>query len=292
MGRLHDLKNRFWVNGSFALVTALALATSQIRLLQLFFIFFIVLIAARALWEFSELASRKSVATPRALSLLFAALYIFASFTKAKFPSLWSENLPEIVLGAALFVYFLNFARKKSSSLAGIAISFFGLIYVAIPFGLIVRIAYLSKSPAANLFWLVYLVLVTKSADIGGYFFGKLMGKRKFAGYLSPSKTLEGAVGGLFTSTLFSLIFGIVAKRFDLIESTIPLVNFAWIGLLIGLFSELGDLAESLLKRDAKVKDSGSIPGVGGILDLVDSLLFTSPLLYILLKINAYGIGA
>ncbi|MBU6148593.1 MAG: CDP-archaeol synthase, partial [Verrucomicrobia bacterium] len=118
----------------------------------------------------------------------------------------------------------------------------------------------------------VYLVAVTKMADVGGYFMGRLFGRIKLAPNISPSKTIVGAVFGLISSMLMSLLLSCYIN-IQFFEAMI-------LGLILGVAAELGDLAESVLKRDAQVKDSNQIPGLGGILDLIDSLLFTTPILF------------
>lgn len=299
-----DLKARTLINAGFALISGLAIALSQASYFQLLFVVLIGTMGSIALFEYYRLTQKKGLSIPWKLGILFNFLYIFASFAKAKniyFENPVVENLPEIILALAFFIYFVFFARNRKEPLLHISAAFLGLVYIAIPFGLIIRIAYLSESylspelsSSMGIFWLIYLILVTKSADLGGYFFGHLFGKHKFARHISPNKTLEGALGGLFTSIIFSIALFLIAKNLAIYSSAHSLTHeiliFALFGFFIGLASELGDLAESLLKRDAKVKDSGHLPGIGGILDLVDSLLFTSPLLYILLKTNAFAL--
>ena len=113
--------------------------------------------------------------------------------------------------------------------------------------------------------------------DIGAYFVGRLMGKRKLIPAVSPKKTVEGALGGL----VFSALTGLgVCAYFNLPFS--PLLAFL-IALIVGASGQVGDLAESALKRTANVKDSGSLlPGHGGMLDRIDSLLFGVPLAHLL----------
>jgi CDP-diglyceride synthetase len=127
---------------------------------------------------------------------------------------------------------------------------------------------------------LLAIVGVVKSADVGAYTTGRLIGRHKLIPWLSPGKTLEGFVGGLF----FSGVIG---------ASLAPLFpNFSWpqgliAGVLLGAVGQLGDLFESLLKRDAGVKDSGKVPGFGGVLDILDSPLLAAPVAYWLLKLIA-----
>jgi len=98
---------------------------------------------------------------------------------------------------------------------------------------------------------------------------------------LSPKKTREGAIAGLLGATATSMLFSVIWNKCDIAAGAdFSLLEAGILGLVIGLISQVGDLAESLLKRDAQVKDSNSLPGFGGMLDVVDSLIFTTPLLY------------
>lgn len=148
--------------------------------------------------------------------------------------------------------------------------------------------------------WLVLaVILVCKSFDIGAYFTGRAFGKTKLIPWLSPGKTWEGLVGGAAASALVAL--GVAAAgnaaglwmhwAGDAVNGgqfqpmTLPLGPSAVAGLLIGLVGQFGDLTASLFKRDAGIKDSGgSIPGFGGILDVIDSPIVVAPLAYWLLK--------
>lgn len=220
---------------------------------------------------------------------------MLASFYKTQGPHLYWESLwqriPEIVLALAFFSCFVYYAYKDSSSLLNISTTFLGVVYIAIPFGLVIRTVYFfSYNGMEDLhfqgsWWILYLLAVTKSADMGGYFVGRFFGKRKLAMHLSPNKTLEGALGGLVGSVLVSLLICYLGKRFGHVFQDFTYVGSIWFGLIIGFFGQIGDLAESMLKRDADVKDSNGLPGVGGVLDMADSILFTAPIVYLFLRV-------
>jgi len=139
------------------------------------------------------------------------------------------------------------------------------------------------SSPGSAGAWLVlYVIMVIKLADIGAYFVGSAVGRHKLAPRVSPGKTWEGLVGGVFLATLGAVVLGwaggIIAP--DGAQDVWPSpVRAAFFGIVMAVTGQLGDLVESLLKRDAGQKDSGcSIRGFGGVLDLVDSPLFAAPL--------------
>ncbi|HEX6289359.1 MAG TPA: phosphatidate cytidylyltransferase [Herpetosiphonaceae bacterium] len=128
--------------------------------------------------------------------------------------------------------------------------------------------------------WVVYVLIITFANDTGAYFTGRLWGSHRMAPYISPKKSWEGAVGGLVLATLVG------AGLVPLLGLPIPL----WVGALLGTIGSIagqaGDLAESLIKRQVNIKDSGHIiPGHGGILDRIDSLLFTVPVLYYMITL-------
>lgn len=139
--------------------------------------------------------------------------------------------------------------------------------------------------PAEGFTLLMLPVLVTWAGDTCAYFAGKKLGRRKLAPHISPGKTVEGGVAGLLGAIATGFALGFLLdgyRNFPIAPATAALI-----GLLLGIAGQLGDLAESRLKREAGVKDSGSIlPGHGGMLDRFDALFFTIPLAYGLIVVN------
>jgi len=126
--------------------------------------------------------------------------------------------------------------------------------------------------------WVFYLIFILKMGDAAAYFVGKKFGAHKYIVHISPNKSVEGALAGFAMTVAMSLLSKIYLKE-------VPFWHFLSIGILMGILGQLGDLAESLLKRDTGVKDSGSIPGLGGMLDVIDSLLLAIPVLYYYLAV-------
>jgi phosphatidate cytidylyltransferase len=131
---------------------------------------------------------------------------------------------------------------------------------------------------------ILMLLLAVKSTDIGAYFGGRAIGRHKLIPWLSPGKTWEGLICGLITAALVAMAFAQAIHQ--------PPWKAALFGACIGAIGQLGDLLESLMKRDADVKDSGKlIPGFGGVLDVIDSPLFAAPFAYLWFSIvfKSYG---
>jgi len=168
-----------------------------------------------------------------------------------------------------------------------VAVTTLGFVFVAVMFSFLARLLFvpvLESGVAVPGAWLViWLVAVTKFTDMGAYATGSLIGKHKMIPHISPGKTWEGIIGGV----AFALIIGCGLVALMPVELA---VLGGWgsvitISLILAVLAVLGDLAESVLKRSIGVKDSGqTLPGIGGILDLIDSLCFTAPALYFLLK--------
>ena len=183
-----------------------------------------------------------------------------------------------LLLSAALFQI-----RDLKDYLAAAGSTAFGVIYVGLPIAFLIPIRF--KDPESGFHWIFVLFLVIWAGDIFAYFTGRTMGRHLLFPTISPKKTWEGAVAGFAGSLLAAAVYTHwVWKRADL---TIVLI----LAGLIAIAGQVGDLAESAMKRGANLKDSGSIlPGHGGILDRVDALLFGSVVLWMALRLMELGI--
>jgi phosphatidate cytidylyltransferase len=168
-----------------------------------------------------------------------------------------------------------------------VALSVFGVIYVPYLFNYVCRVAFWPGHSESTKYVLIYLLAVSKFADVGAFLVGSLVGKHKMCPHISPGKTWEGFVGGVLSSLAMSILLIWLAPGQ---VAGIGFKDAVILGLLLSVASTVGDLAESVVKRDAAIKDSGStIPGIGGILDLIDSILFTAPVLYFYLYFVTLG---
>jgi len=171
------------------------------------------------------------------------------------------------------------FEKPHATPVATAALTLFGFFYIPFLFHFLLKIIMGSgMGHLDGIFLAIYLVAVTKCTDIGAYVIGSLVGRHKLSPRISPKKTWEGCAGGVLLSLAVSVV---LVKYYPDHLRPITLLH-AWVlGLLLPAISVVGDLAESVIKRDSQSKDSGAIiPGIGGSLDLIDSLLFTGPLLY------------
>lgn len=193
-------------------------------------------------------------------------------------PEQWMNGLDpfsktDAIILAVLLLLVVTVVQKNKTDYNHISFVLFSSIYVGFGFYYLVETRILENG-VQLLFFILFMIWAT---DSGAYFVGKSMGKRKLWPVISPNKTIEGAVGGIF----FSILVAIISYTVNFVE--MPLVNILIVSILVGVFGQIGDLAESAFKRIYDVKDSGTLlPGHGGILDRLDSALFVFPLLHVL----------
>ncbi len=196
--------------------------------------------------------------------LLIVLLIVDAQWPQANVLS-WSLVLvPLAALTAEVF------HGNTPGSLANWALAIAGALYIGVPLSHVIRL----RIWEGGVNWLILALVGTWICDTGAYFVGRTIGKRKFFPAISPKKTWEGAIGGLVAGVLAVVLFGWFTFG----------LGIGWgivLGLLVVLGATFGDLAESVIKRQMNVKDSGAlIPGHGGMLDRIDSLLFVIPIVY------------
>src|ERR1017187_2825423 len=171
-------------------------------------------------------------------------------------------------------------SRSNTAGILAISTTLFGLMYVPWLLNFIQKINFFPGVDGK--FYVLYFVLVIKFSDTGAYAVGSLIGRHKMIPRISPGKTWEGFGGAIFLSTVASLVF---VHFFGDKMAGMNWLHAVVLGVLLSLTAVIGDLIESLFKREAGVKDSGRLfPGIGGILDLLDSLLFNAPIMYLYLR--------
>jgi phosphatidate cytidylyltransferase len=248
------------------------------------FLGLMLLLAGVGLHEFYDLVSRRGLVCFKGWGIFGGLLLMMSTFfylsqqvAPAKANDFETSILIVFVLGLCLRQFL---SRSNPAGLLAISTTLFGLMYVPWLLNFIQKINFF---PGVNgRFYVFYFILVTKFSDMGAYAVGSLIGKHKMIPRISPGKTWEGFGGAILFSTLGSLCFFKVASHH---LAGMTLLHAVILGVLLSAAAVLGDLIESLFKREASVKDSGKLfPGIGGILDLMDSLLFNAPLMYLYLR--------
>lgn len=217
--------------------------------------------------EFFKMVEKKGIAPFKYVGVIMGLIIPLSVAIEFELTRKW-EFLFIVVLLLSLFL--MQFRRRNNSNaVVDIAVTIFGVLYISWFFSFIIKLRFLPYGASL----VGALVLITKAGDIGAYLFGSRWGKNLLIPRISPKKTIEGALGGLF----FSILASVAAKSF----LDINIFYMILIGAFLGVIAQIGDLCESLIKRDCGVKDaSGAFPGLGGVMDVIDSLLFTAPAFY------------
>lgn len=251
---------------------------------QWLFFLFVAALDCAGLYEYYHLVKDKGVRPLVAGGILVAALYLLMLFLSAQERAPQMAPTATFALGAlGLCLYY--FVRGENP-LLNLATTLFGIFYLAVPAGFVFLICYGFPAEAKHEgpWWVLYLLAVTKMTDVGAYFSGRRWGKTKLAPFLSPNKTIEGAYGGFLAAVGTSLLMWAIAA---LIPQATSSHLFLWdavmLGAVLSIMAQMGDLTESLFKRDAGIKHSSGLLGVGGFLDILDSVIFTTPTLYFFL---------
>ncbi len=240
------------------------------------FLIFAAAIGAVSYYEFSKMAGNRRYYANKIIGLLCVLCLIVNEYLKLIDFSVLSFIIVLLLLIFELF-------RNKESAIANIGVSLIGVFYIGMFVSALVNLREFYNASAFTYGQGGYLILSLFVSiwlcDSAAYFLGTALGSNKLMPRVSPNKSWEGALAGF----IFSIVTMLACKPLfaDFLEWRDAIV----IGLIVGTFGQVGDLVESLLKRDAHVKDSSSIiPGHGGILDRFDSLLFTAPIVYLYLN--------
>lgn len=228
----------------------------------------IAIIGGTGLWEFRGLSEKLGYRAP--LWLLFPLGAFFAlSGTVLRWADVELVLALALVLGLGAFL----FLPTRREGLGGWAMGLAGALYLGAPFNFFLLL-YTSRPAAHGLPWVLFTVLGVVASDAAGLLVGSRIGRHPFFPAVSPKKTVEGAAAGLVAAVLVMTVGGFGILGLKLWQSIV-------LGLLVGTGALLGDLVESQMKRLAGVKDSSAlIPGHGGVLDRVDSILFPPILVY------------
>ncbi|MCW5829432.1 MAG: phosphatidate cytidylyltransferase [Deltaproteobacteria bacterium] len=269
----------------------------------------VAVVAAAATWEFFNFMDAKGLRGSKGTGMVGSLALVFgASFS--------NEYFSTLILTVIMLTGFTRQLRKReiSAAITGSAVTVFGVIYVGWltshlvwlrNIGSELQVKYFANAAGAahaapgfadiGMYFLFMGVAATFLADTGGYFFGRAFGRHKLAPSISPKKTWEGFVG-----QIVGAIAGATAARFVFTtwifgdapySADFPYTHCVILGVLVAVLGLIGDLYESMLKRDAQVKDaSGLLPGHGGFLDRLDSINFAIPMTYYYVKLYYYWV--
>ena len=247
----------------------------------------LLLLCGLALWEFYSLLDAAGISNFRYVGMVGGLGIILSTWIGLYFRGLtlayeWEWVLLIMILSAIFYRQFM--VKTDPKPLETMASTLFGVMYVALMFNFITKLLMVWGERDVRLL-VVYLIIVVKVTDMGAYFTGCAMGRHKLIPRISPGKTWEGCAGGVLAGVGASVLFSVLSGgHIGPVGLSIP--HAIILGILLSISGIVGDLAESLLKRAAKVKDSGSLlRGMGGILDVLDSLLFAGPVLYVYARI-------
>ena len=282
------LRTRLWMGTVLVLLTAGMLLIDQH--LAPSFPFLFVMLMGLSLAACYEVVHLVEPARRPQGSLCYAAVAVMIAanwpahlLEVHRDPWLWLAGIFSSVVLAVLLVEMAGF-REPGGVLGRMALVVFIAGYLGLLPSFLAQLRWLElRNPLVGTMALALAIFVPKVCDIGAYFTGRFLGRHKMAPVLSPKKTWEGAAGGLVAATA-------IAVALDRITDVSPLhgnlgleIGF---GLSMGIVSMLGDLAESMIKRDCSQKDaSQAVPGFGGILDVVDSVIFPAPLAYLWMSV-------
>jgi phosphatidate cytidylyltransferase len=253
------------------------------------FVLLVAFLALAGLVEFYGLAQKRGLACFKISGVIGGGLLMVGTFlhvtghlgtangSPARVNDFETSFLILFVLGLCVRQFV---SRSNTLGIQAISTTLFGLMYVPWLLNFIQKINFFPG--VEGKYFLLYFILITKFSDMGAYIVGSLIGRHKMIPRISPGKTWEGFGGAIVVSTGASLVF--VHFLGDHMAG-MNWVHAVVLGVILSSTAVIGDLIESLFKREAGAKDSGNIlPGIGGILDLLDSLLFNAPIMYLYLR--------
>ncbi|MBF0522663.1 MAG: phosphatidate cytidylyltransferase [Candidatus Omnitrophica bacterium] len=227
-----------------------------------------------ALYEFFYLTKKKGIPIYSYTGILVGCFIPISTFMRFAPTKGWELLFVVLVL---LTIFLMQFTREDNDkALIGISTTLFGILYVSWFFSFLIKIRFLLPG-IAGVKLLGFIILVTKAGDVGALLVGSSIGKHPLLPRISPKKTIEGCLGSFGASMLVAFL----SRSLLPVEAGFTVSQIILMGAFFGGIGQLGDMSESLIKRDFNVKDSGKmLPGLGGALDLIDSLLFSGPAFY------------
>lgn len=258
----------------------------------------LIILTLACQWEFYRLLERDGMHVCRSLGLIWGVLwlvvgYIFPSGATASLAKAHQLESLVLVSGGFALLVLLMFDTYRRRPIEAAALTILGFLYIPFMLSFFLKLAQWGVTQPFGIskegvFLAFYMAAVVKLGDSGAYGIGMAFGRHKLFPRISPAKSWEGLVGGLCVSVLVSILMVLAVRTWTGIPGG-PLISLslwtaAFVGLALGVVGTLGDLVESMFKRAVRVKDSsGILPGMGGFLDVFDSLIFTPAMLYFML---------
>jgi len=238
----------------------------------LFFVFMIFCV-----YEFIKIIQLKSV-YPYILAVTAFSLAVISNNNLIVFKDNFSEKIIISIFTLLLFFTFITaLVSSRKIAIQYIGRIFLSLIYIIVPFSLLIKIPYLNYEGTFDISIILGIFILIWCNDVFAFLIGKNFGKHKLIERVSPNKTIEGFLGGF----IFTFIGGYFVSKYCM---SLNPIHWFTIAIIVSVFGVLGDLIESMFKRQAKLKDSSNfIPGHGGFLDRLDSIIFATPFIYIYL---------
>lgn len=269
------------MNKDRLLSSTIMISLSVMAILNRWVCLFVVLaLTVGGLYEFFYLVKKKGIPIYSYTGIILGVLIPLSIFFQLNLTRQWELLCIVVVL---FLIFLLQFVRKDNkNAIIGISTTLFGILYVSWFFSFLLKIRFLAPAIEANpdmvgVKLLAFILLITKVGDMGALIVGSSFGKHPLLARVSPNKTIEGSMG----SFVFSMMAAMLGYQLIPAALNLPLWHIALMGGCFGGLGQLGDLSESLIKRDCNVKDSGKmLPGLGGALDAIDSLLFSAPAFY------------
>jgi phosphatidate cytidylyltransferase len=287
------LRTRLWM-GSLLIVLAVGVLVLDVKLEPWYPILFLVTLAAGVLacWELVRLlpapAPRLWLCQVGVVSLYLAnwLAHLLRLFMDGPTGGPWpwvAGTLTAFLLGA--FLVEAACYREPGGTVVRLSLTFWVVGYLGLLACFFVQLRWLPGVHGSLA--LALAIFIPKCCDIGAYFTGRLLGRHRMAPVLSPKKTWEGAAGGLLLAVLVAVAINALGTIFHP-EPLLSWPSAAGLGLAVGALGMLGDLMESLIKRDCQRKDASEVvPGFGGVLDVLDSILFSAPLTYWWIRLSS-----
>lgn len=223
-------------------------------------------------WEFTQLFKTGGLRPAKVLLVAGIIALVLGRYWNGFESADWIISLIVLI---SLAYHLVDFERGRDQAGTDFAVTLAGIFYVGWIGAYFISIRQLDQ----GMWWVLLILPATWMADTGAYFFGTRFGKHQLSPHLSPKKTWEGYLGGIVWGVLGGILLAWSLQRLGADSETITLVRGMWIGLVMGIFPTLGDLGESMIKRQVGVKDSSHLlPGHGGAFDRIDSWLWAAVL--------------